>query len=373
MSAGRTRVQLLAAATAAALVLTACDHSTPFEPPDSGRSGPLVGGDPARLTYGGTAHAPSWTPDGETLLFSFVDGARDDADRCVGQLPRAGGTIIRTICHSGALTTDSLDQLTLPALSGAGELAFVRASRRLGSIVDRERLLLVAAWDDPSATRVLRGIPFTSGGTLRSSIASLGWIDGERLAFIANAEFIALPCPLCDPIVVESGRDIIVLDPATAPAFTVVPVPGNPTSVSGSGADLYYTLAGDSRLYRGSVGGAASVVHDFAELGVVRGVHVAGNRLVAVVGGGVETYETDEGIAQRDEGGQLWIMDLPAGTPTPIVSLTHLFREPRLSPDGGAIIATGVPFDEVVIYEGLEPVGIVLVVDGPPDLWRFGE
>lgn len=373
MRSGRSRLPLVAGLLSAALLLAACEHTTPFDPPDTGLSGPLAGGDPVRLTYGGTAHSPSWAPDGNGMLFSFVDAARPDGDRCIGRLPRAGGTIDRIICHSGALTTDTLDQLTLPALSQEGSLAYVRASRRVGSTVDRERVLLMAEWDDPASTRPLRTIPFPSGAGQRTSIGSVGWLDDGRLAFVANGEGIATPCPECDPILLESGREIMVLAPASAPGFIVVPVPGNATSVSGSGSELYYTLAGDSRIYRGSVAGGAEVVHDFGELGIVRDVHVAGNRLVAVVGGSIESYEADVGVMQTDEGGDLWVMDLPAGTPTELVSTTHIFRAPRLSPDGGAVIAAGVPVDETVIYDGLTPIGIIIVVTGPPDLWRFGE
>jgi hypothetical protein len=355
------------------LPLLACEHSTPFDPPSHGQDGPLTGGDPVRLTYGSNAQPPAWTPDGESILFSFTDASRPDDDRCVAQMPRTGGSIVRLICHAGVLTTDSLDRLEQPALNEAGRLAFVRSSRRLGSITDRERWLSTLSWADPATVDRVRSIPFQVAGGLRTSIASLEWLDDARVAFIANAEAIVLPCEVCDPIVVESGRELLVLDPTVGGEFLVVPVPGNATSVSGTPDELFYTLAGDTRVYRGSLAGGASVVHDFGAAGIARSVHVAGNRLVVLVGGLIRDYDDPAGVVQTDEGGALWVMDLPNGTPAPILSQTQLFREPALSPDGAAIVAIAVPITvEAIIVEG-EPVGLDTTISGPPDLWRLGE
>jgi hypothetical protein len=373
MHSGRTRAPLAGAAVAVTVMLAACEHSTPFESQDHGPSGPFAAGQPTRLTYGGTARTPSWTPDGEAILFAFVDDGRDDHDTCIGSMPRGGGSVTRTICHSGALTADSLDRLEFPSLSSEGELAFVRASRIIGSLVDRERLLAVAPWDGAAPARRVQGIPFAFDGEQRTSIASVQWLDDARLAFVANGEAIVVPCEDCEPIVVESGREILIAEAAAAAGLTVVPTPGNATSVSGTPGDLYYTLAGDTRLYRAAAGGTASVVHDFGALGVVRDVHAGGDRLVMVVGGLVPVYETDAGTVQQDEGGELWVMDLPGGTPTLIRSLTHFFRRPVLSPDGEVIAALAVPFDIEPIYEGTTPIGIDTIVTGPPDLWSIGE
>lgn len=377
MHSGRSRLRT-PGAILLLIMLGACDHSAPFEAPDNTTDDPLTDSDPLRLTYGGTAHAPLWLPDDQRIMLSFIDQSRSDGDACLGVIPASGGTLRDIFCHQGALTTDTTDRLDLPAVGRDGQLAFVRYSAPVGAVVDRERWLLVASRDDIGSARKIRSIPFTSDGTLMTSVGSLRWLASGRLAFIANAQTIVLPCDICDPIVVESGRALIVADVETgAPVFTTVPTAGNPTSVAGgsAGDELYYTLAGDSRVYyQAALGAAPAVVHDFGASGIARGVHVSGGRLVATVGGLVTAYSTPTGFVQTDAGGQIWVVDLAGGAAAPLIDAARVFTTPTLSPSGSAVAAMGTPVTIETIYDANNnPIGVDTFVSGPADLWRRGE
>ena len=80
--------------------------------------------------------------------------------------------------------------------------------------------------------------------------------------------------------------------------------------------EVYYTLNGDSRVYRKQLSsGDVTVVHDFGAAGFARDVHVVGNRMAAVVGGRVAFAPADPslGPTQWDSGGVVHVVNLQDG------------------------------------------------------------
>jgi hypothetical protein len=118
----------------------------------------------------------------------------------------------------------------------------------------------------------------------------------------------------------------------------------NASGVSpGSSEDeVYYTLGGDTRVYRETItGGAATVVFDFGGAGIVRDVQVVGTRMVAVVGGRVHfAIDPSFGPTQWDSGGVVHIVDLSNGSDVALTSPSEhaLYRRPQLSPSGTQVV-----------------------------------
>src|SRR5690348_2715089 len=86
-------------------------------------------------------------------------------------------------------------------------------------------------------------------------------------------------------------------------------------SPGASSDEIYFTVAGDSRVFRRTVStGETAVAHDFGSAGIARDVDVAGGRLAAVVGGrvGVAT-DPQLGTFQSDNGGIVHVVDLASG------------------------------------------------------------
>jgi len=112
-------------------------------------------------------------------------------------------------------------------------------------------------------------------------------------------------------------------------------------SGDGVGSAIYYTLGGDSRVYRADpAGGPPAVVHDFGTAGIARDVEVRSGTLIALVGGNVAFgFDTTLGYVQFDGGGDVYRVDLAAGTTVPVTARGSRARHPALSPSGARVVA----------------------------------
>jgi hypothetical protein len=169
-----------------------------------------------------------------------------------------------------------------------------------------------------------------------------------------------------------TGVDAVLLDLAGAePVFNVIPGTDYASSVSlgDDRASLYYTLGGDSRVFRRALsGGAVEVVHDFGSGEIVRDVQVRGTTLVGVVGRSVLYRNEDaHGYVQRDEGGNLAFVDLVSGATSLFVGDGVLFRHPMISPDGTLMVVEVQPFAPV----HPEPDSDFNAPNHRADLWLF--
>ena len=363
-------------------LLAACSHSDAFAPHDTSRSGPLVAGTPARLTYNPTASVtPAWLPDASAFAYGFSDlEARLDHDQCIGIMPAAGGSLTGRICNVNPFSGDSTDTFAWPAVSPNGtRLAYLRSSRPRAAQTDQRSTLVVASLAAPASFTPVRSLPFQGGdGTFYVSLADLSWLGPEQLVMLGEQDnSVSCPDPpACteDPVLVRSGRRVLVATLAPG-APTVVDVLGTDWAssvapVSGS-TDIYYTVAGASQVYRAPLTGGGSVVHDFGAEGIARDVDAAGNRLVAVAGVVLRLLDDGSGAPlQQDFGGRLFVVNLAAGTSAELAIPATVVRHPAIAPDGSSVVAEGYALTITRFTSG----GVQFVdtaVTGVPTLWRF--
>jgi hypothetical protein len=133
-------------------------------------------------------------------------------------------------------------------------------------------------------------------------------------------------------------------------------------------------LNGDSRVYRQLLStGSVTVVHDFGAAGAARDVDVVGSQMVVVVGGRYAFGDDPSfGPTAWDSGGVLHVVDVGAGSDI-ILDPDGLYRRPRISPTGSAVVAEGYP---LIITESFEPgVGTRpdTMVSRRGDLYLFGQ
>jgi Tol biopolymer transport system component len=335
----------------AALAALGCNHSNAFTPDDNGTDQPLVPGTPTRLTFNPLTdlHA-SWLPDGSGILYAFQVPGRSDRDHCLGLIPAGGGTRLLEICNPMPETNDTIDVYRTSAASADGRVAYNLFRAR--STVHTPQLsstLELASLSQPLQADVLQGIPYTlPTGQMHTGASHLSWLDDTRLVYVGQEVFyIRLPVDTIGtaPDTLTAGRDIVLVElNGSAATLSAVPNTDLASSVApgGDGNSIYYTVLGDSQVYRMDLGtGTTSVIHDFGAGTIVRDVHVVGSTMVAIVGGIVQ-FVTDPslGPVQPDEGGVLTMVDLSTGTETVLdADVTVVYRRPAISPDGSSVVA----------------------------------
>lgn len=350
------------------LLVLACGHTEPFNSPPYGTNQPFDPTPPVRLTLNtGPDRGASWVPDGSGIVYSAQQPGRLDADVCLAEIPPDGGTQRRLVCDPARADSGITNAFESPAVAADGRLAFVTASGTIGASNPFSEALAVAPGLDASNATSVQRLPYTlpfeppHGG-----ITQLRWLGENALLYLAEAVSYRRECSTCvlDTIATGLGATRLALSSGTAPE--VLPGTDFASGVSpGQNADeVYYTVNGDSRVFRLVLSTLEqSVVHDFDTAGVARDVHVVGERLTAVVGGRV-TLAPDAALGQIqwDSGGFLHVVDLFAGTDVTLEDQPHLFRRPALAPTGDRLVAEGYP---------LIIVGNDTTVGGSGDLYLF--
>lgn len=320
----------------------ACSHTevAPVDP--EVRDTPFAAGEPLRLTYAaGPDRTPTWSVDPGRILYAFDKSQTSQSlpKGCVGDLPVTGGSRGWELCDTDAQRADSSTINLWPALRADGAVAFVRQRWPIYGLSPYYSDLAVRPADPSSVPEKFLPIPYFFNARSQQGVAYLQWLDATHLVWLGEGVIRSTMDN------VESGYEIIIGDPALGyPAgLTVVPGTNYASSVTrgGNSDTLYYTLGGDSLVYRRTLStGAVDTVYDFGALGIARGVQARNGVLVAIVGGSVTWGpHATLGMAQYDNGGPLYAVQLPAGAPTLITQSYDQYQHPALSPDGEFVVA----------------------------------
>jgi hypothetical protein len=354
------------------LVIAACEHSSPFRPESPQPAPPFSSHFPRRLTFNvGDDRTPSWLPDGTAIIYSSERQDRADHDRCLAVLPREGGTVHARFCRVDPIHADSTDLMEAPAISPEGRIFFHQVVSWIGQQKLGASALMLGSAENPLQAALLRPLPYTApNGRIHSSVRTPQWIGGDSLIYLAEQLFYEGSTFYPDTF--YTGLDVVLLDVSeTTPVFNVIP--GTEYASSASLSDepgiVYYTLGGDSRVFRRAlVSGDVAVVHDFGAGNIVRDVQVRGTTMVAVVGRSVlYRFEDAHGYVQRDEGGDLAFVDLGTGGAALFTTDTVLFRHPMISPDGTRVVVEVQPNAPV----HAEPSSEFNATNHRADLWLF--
>jgi hypothetical protein len=321
------------------LAATACAYDTPWTTKPYGPDTPFDPASPGRVTINtGVDRTPAWLPGDTGLLYSAERGR--DHDRCLGVLSVRTWTLERMLCHGG-LVADSnhIDAFEWPAARG-GTVAFQWTQWLRTAVKPTERDLVVAPLDRWDHGRVLLQFVLYGGGfEFIDGVQHVQWLSDTSLVYVAEQFRVHFGRPPEPPVydTTVTPLDIRRLDFGSNSAI-VTPVPGTAgatsLAVNDSATAIYYTLPGDSTVYRRQLDtGTLSVTYVFAGV-FPTDVQVRGTRMVAIVAG------------------DLHLVDLQALTDSVVTGPGVAFRNPVLSRDG-----------HVIVVEGDTGVGI-------PDLWR---
>lgn len=353
-------------------VLAACGHGEPFGVTDHSLDVPLSTTPPVRLTYNeGDDRTPSWLPDGSGVLYSSERLDAVDHDRCLLEMPASGGTVRRTICERAVAHEDSTDRFESPAVSAGGRIVFLRAVSTIGLQRGPVLHLMLGSAADPAAAAPVLPVPyFAPNQKTHYYLAQPHWLSDDRFVYVAQNKFYQGSSFLPDTF--TTGLELVRAEVAgDAVTLSVIPGTDYASSVAPGGDEdtIVFTLGGDSKVYRQSLStGERIVIHDFGIAGITRDVQLRGSTLVAVVGRSVLfQLEDPRGWIQRDEGGDLHVVDLGTGQGFVVSRAETLFRRPTLSPDGRHIVVEASPFAPVHVGPSSE----FNATNHRPDLWLF--
>jgi hypothetical protein len=361
------------ARTVALLVAVGCGHSEPFGAERFDTDQPFNSSPPVRLTLNrGLDRRAAWLPDGSAILYSTQLQSLD-RDICLAVLPPQGGRQRALTCElasNGALLSEAIESA---APASDGRLAFSVSTSGIGALVPQIQGLALGTLADPTQYQTLIELPTTgTSGRLIGGVSQVQWLGQNQLVYLAELVAVQRPCNGCEYDTLRSGLEANLLavgQPGATPQF----IPGtdfaSSVSPGASEDEVYYTLAGDSRVYRRLLStGEVSVAHDFGAAGIARDIHVVANELAAVVGGRV-AFSVDPalGPVQWDSGGTLHIVSLTNGGDGALDG-PGLFRRPRLSPSGGAVVAEVYPL--IITPNG---VGADTTVGRTSDLYLIGQ
>jgi hypothetical protein len=358
-----------------AIAVLACDHTSAFSPADQGTATPFAPGSPARITFSvGDDRTASWLPDGSAIIYSSEQLDRRDHDRCLQFLPPTGGQVTRRACNLQPVSLDdSTDRYEAPAVSPTGDLIYTLARSWIGLQKGPRMALVLGTLAQPFAgARELTPIPyFASSGRTHSSVTEISWAGPGRVVYLGQMLFYEGSTFLPDTF--YTGLDVVVGD-IRSDGITLTALPGTDyaSGVSVDPADpdvIYFTLGGESKVYRQSLAsGERAVLFDFGAGHVVRDPQVSGNHLVAIVDGSVLfQFEEPHGYVQRDEGGDLAIVDLASGAIRTVQLLETLFRRPAIAPDGSRFVVEASPRVPVHVIAQSD----FTAINHRPDLWLF--
>ena len=359
-----------------AILAIACGHTDPFDAPPYGTNQPFDATPPARLTLNtGPDRAPSWLPDGSGILYSAQQLTRSDGDVCLAELPPTGGTQDRLVCDLPPGLAAERNAAESPAGSADGRVAFVLASSSIQGVNPSRAALVVGPLLDPSKASEVQSLASAPGAAQRTA-THLHWQDPGRLVYVDALAAYRQLCSLCPLATVVTGLSVALLDVASGAGGASLPGTDFASGASpGASADeVYYTLGGDTRVFRRVLStGDVTVAHDFGAAGIARDVDVAGGRMTAVVGGRV-AFSVDPalGPTQWDSGGVVHVVDLASGADVALDG-PGLFRQPSLAPTGDRVVAEGYP---LIIVGFEDPVTGELRADTTVsrngDLYLFG-
>lgn len=336
------------------MVLAACDHGAPFTPTVPAEPGPLTPGVPARLTFNAADdRTASWLPDGSAFMYSSEElEAPNDHDRCLLLMPASGGSVVRSICEQGPGHQDSTDVFQSPAVSPGGRLLYLRAVDWIGKQKSPRMEIVLATLDDPLPGTAIAPVPyFASSGRTHGLIATPAWLDDDHFAYLA--QYVWYQGSTFFPDTFATGLEI-VHGTVSGDAATLTVVPSTEEASSVAAGDqpgtVIATFGGDSRVYRVDLStGARTELWDFGAAGIARDAQLAGGKLAAIVGRSVlyQFEDAHQMFVQRDEGGDLHVVDLGSGD-TQVFSYDEtLFRRPSMAPDGSRLVVEASPFAPV--------------------------
>ncbi|MCH9014407.1 MAG: hypothetical protein IH877_01805 [Gemmatimonadetes bacterium] len=126
---------------------------------------------------------------GDVLVFSRLEPARQDEDRCIAFMPVAGGTLTRQVCAGGGGPDNVRDAWLRPVVSPDGErIAYVAEESNAAFVpnVPSTRSLVVASLTDFQSLKTLAPFSVRTADGVINDFRDIEWSDANTIRFIGG-------------------------------------------------------------------------------------------------------------------------------------------------------------------------------------------
>lgn len=187
---------MISKATRAVLLLglVACSH-TEILVTDIGEPRGPFDDPPGRLTFHvGNDYNPSWTPDGQHILYFFspaavisVNAANERDERCLAMIPGNGGSQVLRLCDTRATHVDSADMFLGAAFRPNGELSFLQGSSAFSGLNPIHFTMWLVDTAAPFLRRkAIAEFPKVVGDSTVGALSEVEWIDQNTFLAIGS-------------------------------------------------------------------------------------------------------------------------------------------------------------------------------------------
>ena len=333
-----------------AILTIACGHSEPFDAtvPTVGPSG--VGPD-VRLTFNSNQdYWPTWTADGQGILYAFIPVGSNPEHRCIGLLPAAGGGGKWQLCDDRATQTDSVSSFPAFALSSDGRLLYVQAVARRGpgSTAPAHVTLFLADTAHPFKRQALLSLPTAIAGMTVGWLSDIVWTGSTTFIALAQDFGAAQHCRGCIAIDTLFLPGAVVRGTVSASGATLQLVAGTAGATSyalaENGATIAFTLRDDRRLLKvPATGGAITTVATVTPAGNAQLLGVSCRGSTCIVAADPVTLTAIDGgptLAAITAGPfELRGVSLTTGAVQVLRTATGILATPQISPLSGDVVA----------------------------------
>jgi hypothetical protein len=262
------------------MLLIACSHQDAFTPDPSTVGPPGTTADVRITTNPEQDYWPTWSEDGQGILYSFVEPGHLQ-HRCLGLLPPQGGTRIWEFCDKRVVEADTTTSYTAYALGADGRLLYVEAAAPTNATgTPTRRTLWLADSATPTVRTGLLALPLFIGPRRVAWLSDLAWTGPATFIALAQDFSIAgapFGCPVkADSVFADSGAVVVGTISNGHATIDIVPGTTGATaySLAESGASIVFTMRDDLRLFK--VPRAGGVATSVATVTTTAGSRLAG-------------------------------------------------------------------------------------------------
>jgi hypothetical protein len=340
-----------------AFAVAGCSHTEPPTAVPQSPEGPFGTTTPIRLTFNsGQDIYPTYSEDGQSILYTFQVPGRTDRDRCLGILPAAGGSRTFEVCETRLAYNDTTDMIASGALAADGRLIYLHTTSRTNAQVPTSSRLYLTDTTAHATPRLLLTMPMPFAGSSVDWLADIRW-TGDATFLALGQQYTVIP------VGAGAARDTIYIPlgvakgTITASGATLQLVPGTEGATSyarsADGTGIIFTRGGTDIFRVPTDGGAATTIATIAIQGTgdrIAGLDCQDGRCLVLVSFNRISPPAAPGVTHV-----VYSMDETGGAMTSrAVTETATWFWPRLSPvSDDFVLVTSVGGRDIHLFRGL--------------------